>query len=161
MIFYIIFGETYNKFMKILPFFALAFIIAIALISCGDDNPQTNNNNGTGTETLIYSRDTFNIETNQSGNFYTFNELTANFDTCHSIRLSFTIYHNLDTTNSRGLITYINDSLTTENMRGNHSIQLSSTTPSTSLTIYNIIYFSNTSIQKYIRVRDIKIYKIN
>jgi hypothetical protein len=146
-----------KSFFLYLTFFA----ISLYIVSCGDDNTTNNNNNGGGNETLIYERDTFNIETSQSGNFYVFNQLNAQFDSSTSIKITFSITHNLDSTDSRGVFVWLNDSLTNSNLRGNHTFTISGTSPSNTLTFYNVIYFSNSILIKYIRAKDLKIYKIN
>lgn len=140
-------------------------ISVFALVSCGDDNTTTPNN--PPAETLVYSRDTFNLSTSQQGNFYAYNEFTAIFDTSNTVKLTFSIEHNLDSTDSRGLFVWgnlsasISDSLNTSQLRGNHTIQVPSNQRYNALGFYNVIYYSSSMLAKYIKVRNFKIYKIN
>lgn len=137
-------------------------LAAIFNIGCGEDT-ITNNGNNYSPETLLYSKDTLNLFTNQTGNFYVYRQLTIEFDTSffpiNTTRVEFSISHNLDSTDSRGLVAWRDDSLSTNQLRGYHSFNLAEA--GTGFNFFSVIYFSNTINTKYLNVKDIKIYKLN
>lgn len=141
--------------------FAL-LLTASFLIGCGEDN-IVNNGNNTSSETLIYSKDTLYLFTNQTGNFYVYRQLTIEFDTSYlpinTSRVEFSVLHNLDSTDSRGLVAWRDDSLSTNQLRGYHSFNLEDV--GSGFNIFSVIYFSNSFNTKYLKLNDIKIYKLN
>lgn len=148
-------------------------LFTLALYGCGDDNPTNNNNNGgNGSETVLYSRDTFSVQTSQQGNFYLGLGTGVTLDSgqyiLDTVKLTFTVTHNLDSTSSTGRVYWSSganyeDSLRQANMLGTHSVIFKA---QTLLGNYEIdygarIYHSSTNLLKYIKFKDIKLTKVN